>query len=53
MTVAEAHETAETHHGVGDASRQRVDHEVIDLADVLPIGRVDRRSGRDEQLHVP
>jgi DNA-binding IscR family transcriptional regulator len=38
VAVAETHEAAKAHDGVGHASRQLVDDEVIDLADVLAIG---------------
>jgi hypothetical protein len=41
VAVTETHETAKAHDGVGHASGQFVDDEVIDLTDIPAIGSID------------
>src|SRR5262245_40866983 len=41
VTMAEAQESAETHDSIGDASRDFVDDEVVDLADALTVRTID------------
>jgi hypothetical protein len=41
VAVAETHEPAKAHDGIGHASRQLVDNEMIDLAYVLAIRSID------------
>jgi hypothetical protein len=44
VAVAETHETAKAHDGVGHAPGQLVDDEMIDLTDIPAIGSIDRGS---------
>jgi hypothetical protein len=44
VAVAKTHETAKAHDGVGHASGQLVDDEVIDLTDIPALGSIDRGS---------
>ena len=37
MTVTQAEETAEAHHRVGDAAGDFIDHQMIDLSDLLAL----------------
>src|SRR5262249_50844517 len=44
VAVAETQEAPKAHDGIGHASRQLVDDEVIDLTDIFAIGSIDRGS---------
>jgi hypothetical protein len=41
MAMAKTEKTAEAHDGVGDFSRQLVDHQMIDFANMFAIDTVD------------
>jgi hypothetical protein len=42
VICADSQNSAETHDGIGHLARELVDHETLDLADVLAVRIVDR-----------